>query len=78
MSDRSLLSYSMMLLVAAGFAISVALVNITKWLYVSYNFKYALWITGSHMVASYLAASFGLFVLRLVPNRPVLSIYEQC
>lgn len=70
-------SPKMLLLTGGSFAISVSLVNITKWLYVAYGYRYALFLTFTHMVASYLAAGFGLFVLKLVPNRPILSFRDQ-
>ncbi|CAD7960335.1 unnamed protein product [Amoebophrya sp. A25] len=50
-------------LVILGFAISVALVNITKWLYVEYHFKYPIWLTSTHMLMSLAASSLGLFGL---------------
>eukprot|EP00392_Amoebophrya_sp_AT5.2_P001109 g1111.t1 len=64
-------------LVSCTFAISVALLNITKWIYVVYEFKYPLWMTTSHMLASYAMAAVMIFVLDLVPARRKLDFKEQ-
>jgi len=44
-------------IVVGGFSISISLLNITKYIYVTYHFKHPMWMTGSHMVASYLVAA---------------------
>eukprot|EP00392_Amoebophrya_sp_AT5.2_P005793 g5803.t1 len=67
------------LLVASGFAISVGLVNVTKWVYVQHKFKYPIWLTGTHMLMSFVAAYVALFVFRIVPEekRVVLTLKQQ-
>ncbi|CAD7944076.1 unnamed protein product [Amoebophrya sp. A120] len=67
------------ILVITGFAISVGLVNVTKWLYVEHHFRYPVWLTGTHMLMSYVAASVGLFVFEIVPRetRPILTMRQQ-
>ncbi|CAD7949024.1 unnamed protein product [Amoebophrya sp. A25] len=64
-------------IVLCTFSISIALLNITKWIYVMYHFKYPLWMTATHMVASYLVASVMIFVFDWVPARRKLSLKEQ-
>jgi len=36
---------------------------VTKWIYVMYSFKYPLWMTGTHMLASYVMASTVCFLI---------------
>lgn len=64
-------------LVLVGFAISVCLTNLTKWLYVEYSFRYPLFLTGTHMLTSYAASAMALFVFKMVPNPPKLPLKEQ-
>jgi len=68
--------YTMTLLLT-GFSISIGLVNATKWLYVSYSYKHALFLTATHMIASYALSAFAIFVLRLVPDRRILDLSTQ-
>jgi len=64
-------------LVLLSFAIHVCLANTTKWVYVHHNFKYPLFLSGTHMLMSYLAAAAGLFVFKLVQDPVKLSFREQ-
>ncbi|CAD7926464.1 unnamed protein product [Amoebophrya sp. A120] len=64
-------------LVLTTFCISIALLNITKWIYVVYSFKYPLWMTCTHMIASYLMASLMIFGFDMVPVRRRLTFREQ-
>ena len=49
-----------------------------RWIYVHYHFKYPLWLTATHMVASYLMAALMIFKLGMAPkNRRILSFKEQ-
>lgn len=60
-----------------AFIISITLLNLTKWIYVFHKFKYPLFLTGGHMVASYLVAGVMIFVLDLVPNRRRIDFKDQ-
>lgn len=75
----SLRNVGMIALVAAAFGTSIALVNITKWIYVTYNFKYPLWLTWTHQVLSFIVSKLALDVYGLVPeeNRKHLNSREQ-
>ncbi|CAD7924540.1 unnamed protein product [Amoebophrya sp. A120] len=61
----------------ASFVVSMALVHITKWIYVEHHFKYPLWLTVSHMVTSYIMAVVLIFGFDWVPNRRRVSFYDQ-
>lgn len=52
-------------LVLTGFALSVAMVNMQKYVYVHWHFKFPLFITMTHMVAAFGSVSFAIFLLKL-------------
>jgi len=60
-----------------AFIISITLLNLTKWIYVTHSFKYPLFLTGGHMIASYFLAAVMIFVLDLVPNRRRIEFKDQ-
>ena len=60
-----------------NFVISISLLNITKYIYITYNFKHALWLTATHMLMSYVFSAVVIFGFNAVPNRRVLSLQEQ-
>lgn len=60
-----------------GFAVNIALMQSTKYVYETYDYRHPLFITCSHMVASYLFAAVALHGANLVPERRRLSLQEQ-
>eukprot|EP00391_Amoebophrya_sp_Ameob2_P006539 CAMPEP_0178995196 /NCGR_PEP_ID=MMETSP0795-20121207/7706_1 /TAXON_ID=88552 /ORGANISM="Amoebophrya sp., Strain Ameob2" /LENGTH=569 /DNA_ID=CAMNT_0020687503 /DNA_START=75 /DNA_END=1786 /DNA_ORIENTATION=+ len=61
----------------ASFVISMALVHITKWIYVQYRFEHPLWLTITHMLMSYVMAVTMIFVFNWVPDRRPVPFSEQ-
>merc|ERR1712151_1012403 len=51
--------------------------NMTKYIYVTWKFKYPIWLTATHMVASFGMSAIAIHGCKLVPNRRVLSFKEQ-
>ena len=64
-------------IVVGGFSISISLLNITKYIYIKYQFKHPLWMTGTHMTASYLVCAAMIHIFNLVPNRRVITFKDQ-
>merc|ERR1712232_1036115 len=64
-------------IVVSCFAISVGLMNCMKYIYLTYQFHYPIWLTATHMAVSYLVAVAGIFLFGLVPDRRVLTFTEQ-
>ncbi|CAD7935243.1 unnamed protein product [Amoebophrya sp. A25] len=61
-----------------SFAVGMALVHITKWIYVVYHFNHALWLTVSHMVATYLMSVIVVtFFSDYFPKRRQLNFRES-
>lgn len=69
-------AYSVILTVMT-FAVSISLLNITKWIYVTYNYRFPLFLTATHMVGSYIFAFFAIHIFKLCPDRRILSLKEQ-
>jgi len=65
------------ILSVSSFPISIALLSLTKWVYVVHDYKFPLFLTVGHMIVSYLMSAFIIFVMNMVPNRRIITFREQ-